>query len=240
MTASRVMVIDDSPLVLELVRSFLHSAGHEVITREMAVGTRAAVLRERPDMVLLDINMPLLNGVDICRAIREHSLIGSTYIILHSDRPEGELARLAKQCGANGYIRKTQDRAKFMREFGAATEEAAAAPHALFVGSDATWRRLARELASPFALVNAGSGLELLRRLAVESPHLLLIGTSVADVPWRTLHQNTSAHLKRGSVHTIVIAEEAENADLDEFATWHASAPIEQLAGQLQQLIKER
>jgi DNA-binding response OmpR family regulator len=116
MEGLKVMVIDDSELVLSVVRSFLTSAGHTVVTRSMALGTRAAVLRERPDVILLDVNMPLLDGAEICASIRTHSQMRDSYVLLHSDRPEEELRALAARSGADGYLCKTDDRERFLHD----------------------------------------------------------------------------------------------------------------------------
>lgn len=120
----KVMVIDDSQLVLAVVRSFLSSVGHDVVTREMAIGTRAAVLREQPDVVLLDVNMPLLDGGEICSSIRAHGLLRDTRVFLHSDRPEPELRALVERCGADGYLCKTEDQQAFLARFDALLERA--------------------------------------------------------------------------------------------------------------------
>ena len=60
--ARTILVIDDNAVVLEVTRSTLEHAGFRVVTRDRASGAIAAVLQERPDLVLLDVNMPNMTG----------------------------------------------------------------------------------------------------------------------------------------------------------------------------------
>ena len=111
----RVMVVDDSELVLEHVRFALERAGHAVITRGSAIGTVSAVLKLRPDVLILDISMPALDGDRLATAVSE--LRRNIVVILHSSRSEAELKKLAAAANANGYIAKTHDVAQFLTEF---------------------------------------------------------------------------------------------------------------------------
>ena len=111
----RVMVVDDSELVLEHVRFALERAGHAVSTRESALGTVSAVLKQRPDVLVLDISMPALDGDRLATVVSE--LRRDIVLILHSSRSEAELKRMATTAGANGYIAKTHDVARFLTEF---------------------------------------------------------------------------------------------------------------------------
>ncbi|MBI5507228.1 MAG: response regulator transcription factor [Deltaproteobacteria bacterium] len=107
MQRHRVMVIDDSLIVLKSVRTLLEASGFEVFTRSEAIGSGAEIVRERPDVVLVDVNMPLIEGPELVASLRRHPRLANTRVLLHSTRPEDELARLAKECGADGFVRKT-------------------------------------------------------------------------------------------------------------------------------------
>jgi len=101
-----ILIVDDSPLSLEYARRGLSTLGFRVVTRGNAIGTAAAVLREKPAVVLLDVTMPTLNGVEVCQSIRDSSAVHDTVVLLYSDRPEMELVRLTRECRANGYVVK--------------------------------------------------------------------------------------------------------------------------------------
>ena len=105
----KVLVVDDSALVLEAAQRALRAAGHEVVVRQCPHGTTATILRERPDLVLLDVSMPGLSGDLIVQVVRRRASIQATKVILFSSKSEEELQRLTKDCGADGFIRKTPD-----------------------------------------------------------------------------------------------------------------------------------
>jgi CheY-like chemotaxis protein len=72
---ARVLVVDDDPLLVRLVRTHLEKAGYRVIEArdgEQALDLAAAKL---PDLVVLDLMLPKLDGFEVCRRIREFSLV---------------------------------------------------------------------------------------------------------------------------------------------------------------------
>jgi two-component system, OmpR family, response regulator len=112
-----VLVVDDDPIVLEIARERLVSAGYEVHTREEALGTSQWVMSHQPDFVLLDINMPALSGAELAMLIRRRETTRTSAIILHSSLPEAELQSLALTTGAIGVVRKTSSDQQFLDEF---------------------------------------------------------------------------------------------------------------------------
>ncbi len=115
---ARILVVDDSAIVLAVCRERLEEAGYEVSVRESALGTSAMVMRDRPDAVLMDVDLPGLSGDQIASLIRKNDAgEGTPIIILHSSLTAQVLSRLAEQCGAAGYIQKTDDDALFISQF---------------------------------------------------------------------------------------------------------------------------
>jgi CheY-like chemotaxis protein len=110
---TKVLVVDDDALSLEVTRARLVSFGYDVVTREDAVGTTAAVARENPDIVLLDVAMPGVSGEALARLISNDPKRKRVAVILHSARDEDDLQRLAVQCRALGGIQKTQNASMF-------------------------------------------------------------------------------------------------------------------------------
>jgi DNA-binding response OmpR family regulator len=106
MRKRKILILDDSPLVREMVDIALSEHGYEVVGLASPFDFAAALRREQPDLVLMDVTMPALAGDKVVEFARRYST-DSCPIILFSDRSESELARLASQCGADGYIGKT-------------------------------------------------------------------------------------------------------------------------------------
>ena len=110
----RVLVIDDDPVTLEIVRERLDAAGYDVIVREEAIGTSEVVMTEHPDVVLIDVMMPGLSGDKLARLLSGNARTRDTKIVLHSSRDAADLERIAVECGAIGALEKTHDGPAFM------------------------------------------------------------------------------------------------------------------------------
>lgn len=105
---SKVLIVDDSPLILSMTKAVLERVGLAVVTLDSPIGCTRALSEERPDLALIDVAMPALRGDQLVELVRRR-LPNSCPIVLFSERPEEELAQLMVQCGATGYIRKTDD-----------------------------------------------------------------------------------------------------------------------------------
>jgi two-component system, OmpR family, response regulator len=111
-----VLVIDDSAIALEVVKVSLEEAGFRVITRSRTSGAVSAILATRPDIVLLDVNMPLISGDVIAGILARTGPALDTAVILHSSLPIELLRLKAIAAGAHGYIVKTSDGADLVRQ----------------------------------------------------------------------------------------------------------------------------
>ena len=112
----RVLIVDDNELLLEVAKATLSAAGFDVLTSDSASGFSAALANAQPQLALVDVLMPALNGdqlIEIAR--RQHASRGGREVgdgarecifILHSNLPETDLRDLAERCGARGFIRK--------------------------------------------------------------------------------------------------------------------------------------
>src|SRR5262249_53698817 len=102
-------VVDDDEIVLEVTRERLEAVGYQLVLRTSGLGTSAAVLRERPDFLLLDLNMPALDGEAIARLIGANGASNAPAVILYSASDRTELLKMANRCGAVGIIQKTSN-----------------------------------------------------------------------------------------------------------------------------------
>jgi two-component system, OmpR family, response regulator len=110
-----VLVVDDSDVVLEVVKKNLERAGYRVITRNKPSGSVAAILRDKPDVVLLDVNMPTLAGDTIANILSRVGQSQETLVLLHSSLPIDHLRSKALAAGAHGYIQKTESPTELVR-----------------------------------------------------------------------------------------------------------------------------
>lgn len=105
----RILVVDDSPAALKMARLPLESAGYEVLTKKEAVLVSSTILREKPHIVLLDVNMPAIQGDKLVEIIRGHPACADTILLLYSTKSAEELGALARRCGADGFVQKSPD-----------------------------------------------------------------------------------------------------------------------------------
>lgn len=104
----RVLVVDDSEAVVKVLEAELTARGHEVVTATSADAATKIILKKktRPDLVLLDVKMPGVNGEEFCRFIKTNSLFAGIQVVLCSGESDAELQRIMKSAGADGYVRK--------------------------------------------------------------------------------------------------------------------------------------
>jgi len=105
-TLSKILVIDDDPMAVRLIELSLSAAGFEVVTAASAMEGLRAVRTERPDLVLLDIMMPDMDGVEMCRHLRGHSDTAHIPIILLSAKTQLDDKIRGLRAGADDYITK--------------------------------------------------------------------------------------------------------------------------------------
>lgn len=101
-----ILLADDEPMMRGLLRSALHSLGHEMI--EAVDGTEALLLarRRRPALVVLDGQMPGLDGWTVCRALKTDAATNRMLVLLITGSPDQEAEERALQAGADGFFRK--------------------------------------------------------------------------------------------------------------------------------------
>lgn len=101
----RILIVDDEPAIRSLLRRALEDSGHHVIEADDGAAGLEQALRERPDAVLLDIALPRLSGLEVCRWLRRHRATAATPVLLITGvAAEGEQA--AAQVGAAGCLTK--------------------------------------------------------------------------------------------------------------------------------------
>jgi two-component system response regulator RegX3 len=103
MIPTRVLVIDDEPSFTEALSLSLKREGFEVDTADDGVSALSAIARKLPDLVLLDVMLPGMSGVDVCREIRKTSTVP---IIMVTARGEEIDAVVALEVGADDYVTK--------------------------------------------------------------------------------------------------------------------------------------
>jgi DNA-binding response OmpR family regulator len=103
MSMRKIMVVDDEPVIGRLLTYQLHGFGYDVCYVQDGLRALERVLLEEPDLILLDVMMPLVSGWEVCRQIRETSSI--PIIMLTGKNADSDIVT-GLQSGADDYITK--------------------------------------------------------------------------------------------------------------------------------------
>ena len=99
----RILLVDDEPNILGTLAPLLRTRGYEVFTAMNGRAALEAVDREKPDLIVLDLGLPDIDGVDLCREIRDGRSV--PIVVLSARGAEGDKVR-ALDVGADDYVTK--------------------------------------------------------------------------------------------------------------------------------------
>lgn len=102
----RILLVDDDPAHLDSTKGILEAEGYEVFTHTQPFGSTNAILQFRPDLVLLDVNMPGLSGERLAEVYRANAQTRTTRVMLYSSNDEDQLRAASKRLQLDGYICK--------------------------------------------------------------------------------------------------------------------------------------
>ena len=102
----KVLVCDDEPYIVESVSYVVRKAGYEVVVAEDGREALELAVREKPDLIFLDIMMPHVSGYEVCKRIKQDAAVANTYIVMLTARGQEEDERQALECGANEFMTK--------------------------------------------------------------------------------------------------------------------------------------
>jgi CheY-like chemotaxis protein len=106
MSQKRILIIDDDRTHLLTTQELLEDDGYEVLTHVSGFGATERIMVARPDLVLLDVNMPALSGEALLPILKGRESIRDTPVVLHSSNDESALRTAATRLGAAGYVCK--------------------------------------------------------------------------------------------------------------------------------------
>ena len=112
----RILVTDDNDNNLYLVKFLLEKRGYEVIEARNGMECLESVKREKPDLILIDIQLPDINGLEVTRRIRASEADGDIPIIALTSYAMTGDKRNALDAGCNGYLAKPIDVNTFVSE----------------------------------------------------------------------------------------------------------------------------
>jgi len=103
----KVLIVEDNPIFSKMLKARLMSAGFEVIIEEDGLTGYNTALKAEPDVILLDLMLPRMDGHKVCRLLKFSSKFQNVPVIILTSRDLEEDAELAKKNGADAFVVKT-------------------------------------------------------------------------------------------------------------------------------------
>jgi len=101
--SKKLLLVDDDPQILAICHDFLQASGYDLVTAADGLQGLAAARREKPDLIVLDLTLPGMDGLDVCRAIRRRSNVP---IIMLTGRARETDRIIGLEIGADDYMTK--------------------------------------------------------------------------------------------------------------------------------------
>ena len=109
MRAKKILLVDDSETALMLETMVLRSGDYQILTAQGGAEALEVAVRERPDLVLLDLMMPDVDGIEVCRRLTAEETTRETPIVMVTTRAEQESMDRAFEAGCTAYVTKPID-----------------------------------------------------------------------------------------------------------------------------------
>ena len=106
MASARILAVDDSPTILAMLEEILVSAGYEVLTAEDGAEALESARSEQPDLILLDVMLPKLDGYRVCRLLKFDQKYKDIPIIMLTAKTEEQSMATGLRTGADQYLTK--------------------------------------------------------------------------------------------------------------------------------------
>jgi DNA-binding response OmpR family regulator len=102
----KILVIDDDSEITEIIKSFLTGAGYDVLVENSPVMGVEKAKMYRPDLILLDLMMPVMDGYEVCASIKKDMTLASIPVLLLTGKDANEDAGKGFKYGADLFIKK--------------------------------------------------------------------------------------------------------------------------------------
>ena len=106
MSGARILAVDDSPTILEMLKAILVGSGYEVLTASDGAEALDVARSEQPDLILLDVMLPKLDGYRVCRLLKFDQRYRDIPIIMLTAKTEEQAVATGIRTGADQYLTK--------------------------------------------------------------------------------------------------------------------------------------
>ncbi len=242
----KILVVDDDPDALRLTAYALELEGYETLTAENGAQAIAAVKRDLPDLVVLDVMMPDMSGIEVCHQLRSGPETAHLPIIMLSAKGKAQDKVTGLKAGADDYVAKPTDPAELVARVERLLLRAAqlAAPQAQImalvgakggVGTTTVAVNLGvalAQLGKATLLADMGidgGGASYMLGLAPDKGLESLASLEIDDISSREVERRTIKH--RSGLRLLARAKDTPAAERQPLSASHAAATLQVLAG---------
>ncbi len=179
---TKILVADDEPMIRQLLKEMLETEGYDVCEAVNGKDTCEAVTRDSPDLVILDVMMPLMDGFQVLKVLREDPATVDLPVVMLTSTPAAVGEQAAKEYGAAHYISKpwqpdTVQAAVRMALRGAADQKPGGPPKILVADDEPMIRELLKEMleADGYDVIEAANGKAVCEAISEALPDLVLL-----------------------------------------------------------------
>jgi CheY-like chemotaxis protein len=116
----KILCVDDDLLILQMLGDILRLRGYTIVTASDGEAGLNAAARERPDLILLDVMMPGIDGFEVCRLLKADAVLKAIPIVILTAMNDAQLSARALEAGAVLALQKTADSKTVFRTIEAA------------------------------------------------------------------------------------------------------------------------
>ncbi len=110
-----ILVVDDDPVQVKLVVETLRGKGFDVLSAMEAPDGLQLALQRKPNLIILDVMMPIINGFNFCKLLKQEQSCKHIPIILVTSRDQKEDMEIGREMGADAYLTKPLNIAELLR-----------------------------------------------------------------------------------------------------------------------------
>jgi DNA-binding response OmpR family regulator len=108
-TPPRILVVDDNPMNLDILQALLGAHGYEILTATDGEAGLAIAREKQPDLILLDVMMPKIDGLEVCRRLRADSSLPFMPVIMVTAKADSKDIVAGLEAGGDEYLTKPVD-----------------------------------------------------------------------------------------------------------------------------------
>jgi CheY-like chemotaxis protein len=112
----RILIVEDDPGVMNVLSSMLQSGGYDVTEASYSLPALFRVVRDKPDLILVDLGLPVMGGLELIEQFRSHRETRNVPIAVVTGKDTDEARAFAKKAGCVGFIAKPVDLGHFLQQ----------------------------------------------------------------------------------------------------------------------------